>query len=313
MTRCSFIRPLLCWLCFASVACGADDVSVLGQFVGSSPCGPAIRRLLDVSADAKVDLLEWKLVLFEGPTGAPANYELQCKYGTATAGAAGLLGADALTVTRSGRWTTAMGTKSDSKAVVYELQGAFALLRVGYGVLHILNPDRSLMVGDGGRSYTLNETDAAEPPGNHAIALARTSGSDSYQITPLSTGPAVFGVFEGRTPYRGIVRELNRSDDPGGIKAKWRVTLYQDPDTHTPATYKVEGTLHHQPAREGKWTIVRGAATDPSATVYRLGPTATEPAIFLLKGDDNVLFFLNREREPLVGHAEFSYTLDRRE
>jgi hypothetical protein len=74
----------------------------------------------------------------------------------------------------------------------------------------------------------------------------------------------------------------------------------------------VEDSLHRQGAREGNWTIVRGTETDPNAIVYRLFATTTEAALHLLKGDDNVLFFLNQNLEPLVGHREFSYTLNRR-
>jgi hypothetical protein len=69
--------------------------------------------------------------------------------------------------------------------------------------------------------------------------------------------------------------------------------------------------LFRQNVREGTWSITRGAATDPNATVYRLAPTQTEPALLLMKGADNVLFFLNQKQEPMVGHAEFSYTLNR--
>ena len=133
----------------------------------------------------------------------------------------------------------------------------------------------------------------------------------SYRIAPLATGPTVFGVFEGRSPCHGIARELKLPQHAGCTKVKWRVTLYQDPKTAASTTYKVEGTLHRQSAREGAWTIVRGAKTDPNAVVYRLGPTPTEAEVLLLKADDNILFFLNHDREHMVGHADFSYTLNR--
>jgi hypothetical protein len=35
-------------------------------------------------------------------------------------------------------------------------------------------------------------------------------------------------------------------------------------------------------------------------------------SILLLKGDDDVLFFLDQSRKLLVGHAEYSQTLNRR-
>jgi hypothetical protein len=47
----------------------------------------------------------------------------------------------------------------------------------------------------------------------------------------------------------------------------------------------------------------------------RIPPTANADIIqwklTLLKGDENVLFFLNQHGAPLAGNAEFSYTLHR--
>ena len=148
--------------------------------------------------------------------------------------------------------------------------------------------------------------DLAEEPGDKA----QTTGM-SYTISPRATGPTVCGLFEGRSPCRRISRALNLPEEPGCIKVKWRVTLYQNPETSTPTTYKIEGSLHRQNPREGNWTILRGTKTDPNAILYRLEPTQTEAPLFLLKGDDNVLFFLDANHKPLIGDAEFSYTLNR--
>jgi hypothetical protein len=58
---------------------------------------------------------------------------------------------------------------------------------------------------------------------------------------------------------------------------------------------------------------VHGTESDPHAIIYRLEPAKGHALLHLLKGDDNVLFFLDKKQKPLVGHAEFSYTLNRRE
>src|SRR5262249_13037659 len=136
--------------------------------------------------------------------------------------------------------------------------------------------------------------------------------SESYTLSPMATGPSVFGIFGGRSPCRGIARALKIAGVEGCARIKWRITLFQDPDTRAPTTYKVENSLRPKEAREGSWTILRGTDADAKAIVFRLDGTGTEPALFLLKGDDNVLFFLDHSRKPLVGHADFSYTLNRR-
>lgn len=288
----------------------ASEPSVFGVFCGSSPCGEPIRKVLGIAADADAELIEWKLTLYQdAKTLAPSRYELRCDYGSTVPGKPGI-GKGVKKIERQGAWTTGKGTKSNPEAVVYELNGAVSLYQVDGNILHVLNPDRTLMIGTGGWSYTLNRTEHSEKPPDRALALSQPDMS--YQISPLATGPAVFGVFEGRSPCQGIARELNIPVDAACTKVKWRVTLYQNPKTLAPTTCKIEGSLHRRAAREGTWTIVRGAQKNPTATVYQVGATQTEPALFLLKGDDNVLFFLDQERNPRVGHCEFSYTLNRR-
>jgi hypothetical protein len=288
------------------------EASVFGVFCGSSPCGEPIRQVLQIPTNGGPELIEWKLTLYE----RPSRYELRCEYGLTAPGKPGLA-KDIRTLERKGEWTKGKGTKSNPDAIVYELNGALSLLEVDANILQVLNPDRSLMIGNGGWSHTLNRTDHAEKPPDRTLVLS--APDMSYKISELATGANVFGVFEGRTPCQGIARELKRNVDPASAKVKWRVTLYQNPEAArresrptVPTTYKIEGSLHRRAPGEGNWTITRGTQKDPNATVYRLAATESEPALLLLKGDDNVLFFLDQNQNPLVGHCEFSYTLNRR-
>lgn len=291
-----------------SPAHAAADPALFGVFVGSSPGGESILQLLQIPADVEPPA-QWELTLYQDPkTGAPAVYKLRCNCKAGTSKASGKGGRPGR-LEREGTWKLAKGTKFNPEALVYELDGWLSLFKVDENILQLLNPDRSLMVGDGGYSFTLNRATAAEkpeppPPWN--------APSVSYTLSPLATGPTVFGVFEGRSPCVGISRELKIALDMHRMKAKWRVTLFQNPETKSPTTYKVEGTLHRRGAREGSWSIIRGTQADPAAMVYRLEPHKGEEALFLLKGDDNVLFFLDQKRKPLVGHADFSYTLNRK-
>ena len=290
----------------------AANPTVYGEFIGTSPCGDPIRTILRIPKDVKIELMQWKLILHQNQkTQEPASYKLHCEYGPAVQGTNGL-GKTKKALQKEGRWKITNGTKSNPDATVIELDRAVSLLKVNNDskVLQVLNPDRSLMIGNGGWSYTLNRTDATETPGDRALAL--TKPDQSYSISPVAQGPTVFGVFEGRTPFQGIARELKLPTDAGCLKAKWRVTLYQDAETQAPTTYKLEGSLYRQGVREGNWRVVRGSETDPQAIIYRLEPTATEAVLLLLEGDENVLFFLDQMLKPMVGHAEFSYTLNRR-
>jgi hypothetical protein len=281
----------------------AAKPDVFGEFVGSTPCGEPFGKRFDIPADANPPV-RWTLTLYQDPKSrTPTVYKLRAE----SDGAAPPAPRKPIVKEKEGRWSVGKGTKGDPDAVVYELAGAVNFYKVTDDLLHALNPDRTLAVGTAGWSYTLNRSSTAEkvvPPS--AVAGAP---SVSYQLSPLSSGPTVFGIFEGRTPATGIARELKI--DPGWdrIKVKWRVTLYQDPDTKAPTTYKVENSFLREKRREGTWTVDRR----DGAVVYRLSATKTESALYLRRGDDNVLFFLGQDRKPLVGNADFSYTLNRRE
>lgn len=278
-----------------------SEGSVFGVFCGTSPCGEPIRQTVGIPTNAESDIIEWKLTLHE----KPSRYELRCDYGLTAPNKPGLA-KGRRTLERRGTWTKTKGAQSHPNAVVYDLEGLMSLFEVDENILHMLNRDRSLMLGTSGWSYTLNRSEHSEkPPTETAVA---SQPDMSYKISPLASGPTVFAVFEGRTPCQGIGRELKSAVTGGCNKVKWRVTLYQNPETRMPTTYKIEGSLHRRAAREGNWTITH----DAQRVVYQLSPSATEAALFLLKGDDNVLFFLDQKRKPMVGSCDFSYTLNRR-
>ena len=135
--------------------------------------------------------------------------------------------------------------------------------------------------------------------------------SKSFSTIPLATGPSVYGVFEGKSPCQSIARQLNIEVGAECIKLKWGLTLYQDSVTLKPTTYKLDGTFFRKKDREGRWHIVHGTRTDPGAIVYQLDLGEPNGFLFLLKGDDNVLFILDKNKDFLVGNAQFSYTLSR--
>ena len=97
----------------------------------------------------------------------------------------------------------------------------------------------------------------------------------------------------------------------GCVRVKWRVTLLRDPRTDQPTTYKVESSLTRAGAWTGAWRIVRGAPGFPDAPVYQLDADASHGPILLLRADDNLVLFLDQQRQPLPGTADFSYTLTR--
>jgi hypothetical protein len=125
------------------------------------------------------------------------------------------------------------------------------------------------------------------------------------------TGPHVFGVFDGRSPCQEIASQLNIPTTPECIKIKWRLILFQNPATHAPTTYSLDGFVFHNPPKTGKWVILKGMKTDPNAIVYQLDPGEKGSFLSFIKADENILFFLDKYQKHLVGNIYFSYTLNR--
>lgn len=128
---------------------------------------------------------------------------------------------------------------------------------------------------------------------------------------PIATGPGVAGIFEGRCPCKELATLLKASVSSECFKTKWSLTLLQDPATQKPTTYELDGSFYRNNIRKGSWQITKGKKNDPNAVVYQLETENTGEPLFLLKGDDNVLFILDEEKNFLVGNELFSFTLNR--
>src|SRR5688500_15173847 len=116
--------------------------------------------------------------------------------------------------------------------------------------------------------------------------------------TGLYAQSVVYGSFEGRTPCQEIARELDlyagqpESERAKCIKRKWGLTLYYDSVTHEPTTYNIIGI--GEKSGNGTWHIIKGTHTNADAIVYQLD--MADRSLFLLKGDDNVLFILDHDQ-----------------
>jgi hypothetical protein len=294
-------------------ATGSEQTRVAEEYVGTTPCDREVRTFLGgISSTTACHAISWRLTLL---TNQDARLPKACKiaavYQVPTRSNPNQ-SEEGPKVAWRGTWEISKGWKSNPAAVVYHVRSenperSISLVKMDDGLLHLMKSSDRLMCGDGGESFTLNRSDHVEKPRD----LTMAAPSISYTISRRAEGPQVFGIFEGRTPCQGISRELKRPENAGCFKAKWRVTLLKNPETGEPTTYKIEGSLFRQSPREGTWTILRGTPADPNAVVYRLDATPTEPALYLWEGDRNVLFFLDQNRKPMLGNAEFSYTLSR--
>jgi len=283
-----------------------------GVFAGVTPCSSLTRPLPQIPADTDCEQMIWNLVLYQDPeTGTPTTYHLESAYGLPKQNTNDLVGGGTPIVMES-KWTMTTGTKTDPEAIVYQInpddpQRTVSFLKVSDDLLHVLNSEKALLVGNGAWSYTLNrvgnQKPVNEPPGSPPEPPTRPP------LPPMPEGSSVFGVFDGRTPCDAVVLEFTKvAPFPGCLKIKWRLTLYQDSATGAPSTYLFMGTGTY---REGAWAIVRGMDGDPDAVVYQLQLDDAGQLVSFLSVDENHLFLVDRGMNLLVGNALFSYTLSR--
>lgn len=287
--------------------------SLRGIFEGITPCSSQTRLLPQIPKDTDCELMIWKIFLYQdSATGTPTTYTLESTYGVSQPNTTGPAGGGTA-ISMKGNWSIAKGTKANPETDVYQLytedsQVAMSFVKMGDDVLHVLNRDMTLMVGNAAWSYTLNRTDNRSPASmNEPVS----SGPEATRppIPDLPPGSAVLGVFEGRLPCHEVVYDvLNIAPFSGCLKLKSRLTLYQDQATGAPTTYMYMGT---STIREGIWTILQGTNNDPDAAVYQLQLEGTKGPVSFLKADENHLFLLDRDLNLLVGNALFSYTLSR--
>lgn len=159
------------------------------------------------------------------------------------------------------------------------------------------------------------------------LSKAQTAATDnklSETITfrPIPRGPSVLGVFEGRPPCLETARQLKIPIPDDCVKLKWDLVFYQDSVTLQPSTFtlhivgggdvvKQDGSSYQQKFLKGKWTIVKGLKSDPNAEIYALEFDNPKVRMHFFKGDENVLFVLDENKEFRIGNEDFSYTLNR--
>ena len=288
--------------------------NILGVFQGDTPCGTQAKALLQIASDSDCDQMIWSLVLYQDPqTKAPTTYQLNSAYGLSKQGTNDLIGGGT-PVVREGSWTITTGTKTDPNAIVYQInpedpQTTVSFLRVDENLIHVLNSDKTLLVGNGAWAYTLNRMDNQNLAPSTPLPDSFPEPPTRPPLPPMPEGSSVFGVFDGRTPCHPLVIEFSKFPASNGcLKIKWRLTLYQDSVTGAPNSYLFMGTSTF---REGSWTIVHGLEGDPDAVVYQLQVYEAQQPVSFLRVDENHLFLMDRSMHLLVGNELFSYTLSR--
>lgn len=248
------------------------------HFSGSTPGDAYIRSLLRIAPDEKCEFMKWELALHNN------TFDLTVLYGESRPNTNGFKAP--VKKQYSGKITR--------HEDVYELQSesfstAMRLAEVDQNILHLLNAEKKLVIGNGGFGYVLNRIE--KPAAN----------STRYKTGQTLTA----GRFVGRTPCQELAAQIREPATPECIKIKWSLVLKKD------NTYAITGfAFKRDKPHTGKWRITKGIPVNPDASVLQLD-VADGKTFYFLVGDNNVLFFLDQQKNLMVGNYDFSYTLNR--
>jgi hypothetical protein len=269
-------------LLFSTCACFVASATA-GTYVGSTPAHSAVRSFLRISSTDSIDFIRWKLEIGAG------IFKLHCWYGLAQPGTPGF--SNGQTVAFEGQIS-----KSENHYHLRFNGKSISVLEVNANVLHFVDGDNRLLVGNGGYSYALNSTQPVE--------------ADRVNLRPEEKSLTSPLVFEGRTPCHHLPGLLGLTKSDACNKMKWYFIFYTDSITGKPSYFLMGGMGYRKETMaRGRWQIVR---EQNGQIIYRVYSDKWIRPLNLLKVDDNILFFTDTNGRLLVGNEHFSYTLNRR-
>jgi len=248
-------------------------------YTGSTPAGFSVRLFLGIPLKDSIDFIRWQLILDD------KHYTLNCNYGISKSNTNGFI--------NGGKKIMLSGAVSKEENY-YRLQNqnkSLKIAEINRNLLQLLDTANKLLAGNGGWSYTLNNT----------TPFATDQINTKAQQTVLKDSV----IFEGRTPCSvpGVIPEGTLC-----YKLKWLIILYSTADIDR-GTYKVIGTAYRKNGgRTGSWKSVTGK---DGRITYQLNDENSNSFLYLLKLDENVLIFTDEHGNLLVGNEDFSYTMNK--
>lgn len=286
---------LLCVLLSASCSAGNTKTEIF--LIGSTPGDEFVKTMLTIPTETKVDFIRWSLILDD-----KNNFVLDINYGESQPNTLGFKGDGEK---KSFKGTFSVSETSNFKEVYHLKSSDFfteiLIAKLNENIFHLLTSQNQMIVGNGGWSYSLNRK---VPVHNDEISItSKISEDKSVQL-----------VYDGRTPCQEFANEHPEMKAASScFKIKWRLTLNRDSITYQPTTCTIRNIVDNQPRDIiGKWEIVKGTERNPNAIIYKVKVDNLSEPILLFVGDENVLFFLDKNKTPMIGNKDFSFTMNKK-
>lgn len=265
---------------------------VEGTFEATTPCSGIKPPLPQIPQGTNCEMTIWKITFNSDKT-----YTLLATYG--------MTQPNATRVKNGGTQISLQGTWSQDpitgivNLTSSDSQSQISFMKITDELIHLLDVDKKMMVGNGGWSYTLNKINSR----------LRSESKNTHIVTSKELAT---GVYEGRTPCQNSLLVFTKSfveSSQGCERIKWLITFYQDAKGN-PTRY-IFGIQGRNDSHQGTWHAIQGTLSNSEAIIYQLQPDDNRQIIFLLKFGDDHLLFLDENMNLLIGNKYLSYTLSK--
>ena len=248
-------------------------------YIGSTPANSVVKDFLGIRISDSIDFIRWTIVIDQD------SYQLHCNFGLSEPNTTGF---------KKGGSKLQLSGRCSKVGNYYHLRNGPKLLKlmeVNTDLVHFANADNSLLVGNGGWSFTLN-----------SIAPLKRSTTNTRSI-PFAFKDSL--RFVGRTPcgVPGVVSEGKTC-----YKLKWLIVLHSNRQPNSSGSFTIKGTRWRQEGGiTGDWKVIDKGE---GRFIYQLNHRYGKGVLYFLKLDDNIIVFTDSSGKPLVGDKDYSYTLN---
>ncbi len=265
----------------ALIAIGCNTSGKEIPYAGSTPAPAVVREFLGISLTDSIDFIRWKLVI------RPDSYELNCRYGVSKGGTKGFV--DGKEVAFSGK------LRKQGHYFVLQREGrTISILEINSNLLHLLDGNKNLLAGKWGYSYALNSNTPVK--------------SDQFNLPSKQSTPEYVMAFQGRTLCQELSVAFGKKSYPG-LQSDEMVYYFVHRFRNRETIHIAWKAGEHIKKKRWRRAIGKSSGKD-GRIIYKLNLPQWPDPLYLLKADDNILFFTDAEGNLLVGNEDFSYTLN---
>jgi hypothetical protein len=265
-------------------------------YTASTPCDAELKVHLGIDTSIAIDFIRWQLTLYHQKT-EQGQFELKINFGVGQNNTSGFINGGEHRLLK-GQYRI----NSGDQGPVLHLQSTgldLHLCQLHTNLLHFLDDQNQLKIGNGGWSYCLNR---------QPVLLSRKEFLSKTPAFSLFEKDQLQATFDGRTPCAEMSKALDLGTSSTCIKLKWRIIFQQTEANSQAGTFVMKRIFRQAEQTNGQWMVQNQGEN----LVLKLQSDGTNQSMSLMQIGEGVLIFLDPQGQPYVGNADFSFGLNRK-